>query len=1665
MKNKKKLLVIIVALILLLVGLAILLGRVLGKQEAFLVTLNERDVTLEVGETMQLEMLPIDEEDKLPKYTMEWKSSNPKVATVDENGLVTAIAGGETRITVIIQTKEQEYSASCVITILGEEDEQAAYKIRWFVQKKDRDGYEVTEESYTRLIGSEVVIEKSYALSKTPSKNYVLNEEKSNLKGTVKKNRGLILEVYYDVAEVTYTVNAYYETADLGMYLKESKQLKAYAFTEVTAPDLAKTGYVFNKNKAGTVTKIKEVQAGSQLASYYNRVRANVTISYISGKPSVTYQCIYGVGLKDAPASAFEDSFAPYQVAPFANGKKISSMENYLKSITKDTTIEYKVDAEGFVYSAANGGTLTNNTTEEKTAAYTYFAGKDSTIYLEATYNLTGYTDNMFGVELKSGGTTREIRFSEYGISVMKDHKNESGIIGKDADAFNYASAQQGDYAWAQNMQGNANSIRNSVIKAMCSDMDASKHKIVWAVWKGTLYAQVDGQMCVRLPLSLLDESWTADAQYEIAFSTWDKYSYGDNLSITDITVCFGNNANNKLVLDKQVNAGLTRKVHYEPITGSYLPESYKGASYIYSENVVGDVAVSATVSALDIANTVSNMGISVMVNGDPTDSFQIFVENNSSAKRTTGHVYGTRQGIPSYALLDYEKPYQEGVCKLTGVVKDAKLYILFNEKQVYAIPLEAILTDYNPAEDKIAIGVAANDASLGLYQYENVSFMSGVAVSNVNVEHWGFTVESYTGKEYSKPIVSAKDSRVTVSTNAVAGSYAVVKFTGKAKTWEISGTVSSDAAVLLKHGILIECDPVKLAVAPKYGNTSQGAGIWLNGNATNNKWKAIFSVPLNNKDVCGIFNDGTTTNDNNKAGIVDSVYSLYADKNSGKVKFKYQIVNDVLYAWYCAANADMDAYATATNYAWKIDLTDSELGGFTAGSKYSLGLRVTNSAAGATGNSITEDLTVKVGSQVDTTIVQTIETKNWPFNLNYNLVDSQTVNEKTSNRATNTNIAAIYYPGRSNIVWTSADVTHSANGQGPIFGVTVGSLDGRNAQIYVRSNSGTGGLYIYQDHSTTTHAQTATYAKVGHYTSGVEVFGDCKVSGTTGSYAFTMNNPQDGRKWNIQAAIYDNCLYISLDDVLLYAIPMTAIYEEWTDGTLYSIGYANFKGNSRAYMNLSNMQAYFGTAAIGKLKLTNSDQQLANSNLMTYNPFDGTYIPSNASGYAYAYGRACEQKDALAMQTTIVERATTTGTIKAGVAVKLGDASKYILNDENGYGNIAILKANPLTLSVVMMDKKLYIWDDNSNTPIYEKDLRDIFGDDYDKDATVQIGFVTKDSDLVAEMFKDTKFYTGDIAKKVYEALKNGTEIQATPLDIYLIAGQSNAAGSTQIATSKLNVMKELEALNSKYIAGFSDILYSGTSATNSVMLVETKANVHNNGMMGPEVGMAETLSGYYNASSGYVAGFIKYAYGGTALLDTATDTNADTRGNWVSPSYEATMSKVNHGEMTGKLYENLLAQISESLGYYEAAGYAPVIKGLYWMQGEADRPYPEEYKRAFKYFAEDIRRDLTTMTGKDLTNMPIIIGEISETFSAATDTMIAINKTFIKAQNELAAEIEHCYIADNSKYAINEMVGGTSTPVEGCMDTAHWNWKDCLAIGRNVGDLIKKYILGVTE
>jgi V8-like Glu-specific endopeptidase len=81
--------------------------------------LNKNSLTLDEGSKEAL--IATIEPENLAGTELSWSSSNKAVATVDANGMVSAIAGGNTAITV--KTADGSKSASCTVTVISESGE------------------------------------------------------------------------------------------------------------------------------------------------------------------------------------------------------------------------------------------------------------------------------------------------------------------------------------------------------------------------------------------------------------------------------------------------------------------------------------------------------------------------------------------------------------------------------------------------------------------------------------------------------------------------------------------------------------------------------------------------------------------------------------------------------------------------------------------------------------------------------------------------------------------------------------------------------------------------------------------------------------------------------------------------------------------------------------------------------------------------------------------------------------------------------------------------------------------------------------------------------------------------------------------------------------------------------------------------------------------------------------------------------------------------------------------------------------------------------------------------------------------------------------------------------------------------------------------------------
>ena len=277
--------------------------------------------------------------------------------------------------------------------------------------------------------------------------------------------------------------------------------------------------------------------------------------------------------------------------------------------------------------------------------------------------------------------------------------------------------------------------------------------------------------------------------------------------------------------------------------------------------------------------------------------------------------------------------------------------------------------------------------------------------------------------------------------------------------------------------------------------------------------------------------------------------------------------------------------------------------------------------------------------------------------------------------------------------------------------------------------------------------------------------------------------------------------------------------------------------------------------------------------------------------------------------------------------------------------------------------------------------------------------------------------------------------EDASTPIDVYFIAGQSNAAG-----------FSKMDTLGDEYKVDYPNVLFYNKSeqcaktADGTLDYVKPGLGIQPNvdpnikfTGFGPELGMARVLS----CKDKKIA-FIKYAVGGTAIFQNDSLNNTDTNhDNWHGPWDGAT---------SGNLYNKFLATAKDGLAVLKSKGYSPVIKGLTWMQGESDGETQfnnskydaaDHYEHNLTELFNHFRSELTTISGTDQSAMPIVFGEIYE-YSVAVQEV----RKIVEAQ------------ANVGKKANNYLINTGDLIISTLNDGWHWPGNQELELGVRFGE-----------
>lgn len=292
--------------------------------------------------------------------------------------------------------------------------------------------------------------------------------------------------------------------------------------------------------------------------------------------------------------------------------------------------------------------------------------------------------------------------------------------------------------------------------------------------------------------------------------------------------------------------------------------------------------------------------------------------------------------------------------------------------------------------------------------------------------------------------------------------------------------------------------------------------------------------------------------------------------------------------------------------------------------------------------------------------------------------------------------------------------------------------------------------------------------------------------------------------------------------------------------------------------------------------------------------------------------------------------------------------------------------------------------------------------------------------------------------------------------IDIYLIAGQSNAVGYSSRGKLKgkfENIWFTYDVDKWRKTGKTSATMVDGDTITYVKSVTAGYGSAR--GTIGPEYGMAEVLNDYYGGE--YPALFLKSAAGGTALNNDSSGQSND-YGNWYPRSLWNGKEVDPVNSPMGVQYYNLVENLKLICAKLKEDGYTPKVRGMVWMQGEADLGREQKYKELLTALITDIREDVAEITNdKDALEMPFVIGKIATTFAYYNNSSVP---PFNKVQEQVAASMKNVYTVETSDL----IIVGEGGKVLGT-DLYHFSTADAETLGIRFAEKLLEHYTAKTE
>ncbi len=916
----KKVLLGAIAIVLVLIAVAGALIFLMPGELNF--TVEPREVKLEVGQTQQLEL--ISNTGKKLNLDVQWYSEHPLVASVDANGLVTAAAAGETKVTAVATWNEKEIVSSAVIKVSGTEGE-----------KVDISGDETPE--FTRDDSGLFIVDSASAGVKPDTKagtielqNVVSNTEfffaaeadkacadAWEVRGTITK------ENMQDTYFFSFGVKDADGKEQWFCILEEYLSLQRYWDWWSNSYPVDNIHVGFNQASSDFFWR----KAGGNNLDFVLVLKDDVLKLYF-GNDSYPLELAWSLPLTEDTFGGFAEgseyqiglnSVDPANVMISDISVKIGDEVKDLGGIVGGSNADVRIKGDRFKVLAATPGVS--------------FDGSEGTVTIKPTVKSTTmwfYSDdyNHYSPTWEMNGTAtkknlKDSLFLSFGV-LDENGKEQWFCIYKEGVSL------QRVYNWEDTFQKTDGSkvIFNQPACSFYwkeSNMGAEKLDYKLIIVDDVLYAyfgndKYDMSLAWCLPLT--------DPKYG-GFEPGSSYMLGMNtvdplrLNCTDVTVRTGEDAQ---VIPEYVEGGKfillskSSNVQADPAAGELtVDKSQDKTQIIFAAEPNGLTSTAWEMSGIIRKDLADSAFLSFgVIDAAGKDQWFCILDDCMALQRywnwwDTKYPADGEHVVTNTAASNFFYKISDNL-HYKIIVKDDVLYAYFGNdlrelQLAWCLPLTEETFGGFAAGSRYKLAINIVDPNNATISDVNVTVGDEVQAPDLEAEKdtskYKFFVDSYTGDLLAKPIEGRLTLYGTGNTQTYFAASAEQVF---ARKWEMTGTITKknmNDSLFLSFGV----------------RDTDGRNQWF---CLYNSDSGISLRPTWDWAVAVYRNDG-------KHVIYNAVESDFFWHKTESIDYKLVLDNDVLKAYF--------GHGEDLQLAWDLPLTNSTFGGFTAGSAYQLGV------------------------------------------------------------------------------------------------------------------------------------------------------------------------------------------------------------------------------------------------------------------------------------------------------------------------------------------------------------------------------------------------------------------------------------------------------------------------------------------------------------------------------------------------------------------------------------------------------------------------------------------------------------------------------------------------------------------------------------------------------